>query len=308
MANDSRMGTTKKNGSSITLARSQSPYNDIFVIERENLREMWFQGEGQFYLQSRMDLDRPQDLALVYVRLLLAPLLWNPEPSRILVVGLGAGTLPRFLHAVYPHLAIDVVEVDARVTELARQYFDFRESPRLRVTEDDGRAFIQRQNQKYDIVVLDAFKGGSVPYHLKTVEFYREIARSLKTGGLLATNLYGKSNSLKPRDRTTLDSVFHQVTMLEDSDRVATVCVASRQGGGVSEAMFRAGLGCLPENVLRHLSWFENVDMIKTGKGFNSVGSIFEDDFKAAEFFRAAQRNNRSEPLRDPPYPIRNSS
>ena len=122
------------------LTRTRSSFNDIFVIERENLREMWFQGHGRFYLQTRIDLDRPGDLTLIYTRLLLAPLMWNPNPSRILMIGLGGGVLPRFLNAVYPDIEIDVVEVDARVTELARRYFDCQESPGLRVFEDDGRA------------------------------------------------------------------------------------------------------------------------------------------------------------------------
>ena len=96
------------------------------------------------------------------------------------MIGLGGGVLPRFLNEVYPDIEIDVVEVDPRVTELARRYFGFKESPRLRVFEDDGRAFVKQRGHKYDMVFLDAFKGGSVPYHFKTVEFYREIAQSLR--------------------------------------------------------------------------------------------------------------------------------
>ena len=290
------------------LTRIQSPYNDIFVIERKNLREMWFQGDGRLYLQSRVDLDRPGDLALVYVRLFLAPLLWNPFPSRILMIGLGAGVLPRFLHEVLPDLEIDVVEVDARVTELARRYFDFRESPRLRVYEADGRAFLQQRDGQYDMVFLDAFKGGSVPYHLKTLEFYRETARSLTPGGLLATNLYGKSNTLKPSDRKTLEGVFPQVCFFEDPDRVATVCVASRPEAGVLLEDFQKHLWRLPEKVLQHLSWLENMDMIENRSWIESGGSVFKDDFEASEFFNAVRRNNRDDPLQTPPYPIRNSS
>jgi len=290
------------------LSRSRSPFNDIYVIQRQNLREMWFQGTGELYLQSRIDLSRPGELALVYCRLFLAPLLWNPDPARVLVIGLGGGALPRFLHEVYPELFNEVVEVDRQVTELARRHFFFRESSRLRVFEEDGRSFVQRRQREYDIVFLDAFKGGSVPYHLKTVEFYREIERSLKPGGLLATNLYGQSNRLKPRDRATLESVFPQVTCFEDPDRVATVCVASAQNAGVPEEMFRSGLGCLPESVLRHLSWMENVDMIKKGGILEPGNSIFEDDFEAGEFFRAVRRNNRRDPSPSPPYPIRHSS
>ncbi len=290
------------------LTRTRSPCNDIFVIERENLREMWFQGNDRFYLQTRIDLDRPGDLALIYTRLLLAPLIWNPNPSRILIIGLGGGVLPRFLNEVYPDIEIDVVEVDARVTELARRYFGFKESPRLQVFEDDGRAFVKQRGQKYDMVFLDAFKGGSVPYHLKTVEFYREIAQSLNEEGLLATNLYGKKNTLKPRDRKTLEAVFQRVSFFEDAERVATVCVAVlKDEGAALEARWKY-ISNLPENVQRNLSWLENMDIIESRSSVEPSGSIFKDDFEASEFFKAVQRNNQDDPFFNHSYPIRNSS
>ena len=290
------------------LTRTRSPFNDIYVIERENLREMWFQSNGKFYLQNRIDLDRPGELALVYTRLLLAPLLWNPNPSRILMIGLGGGVVPRFLNAVYPDIQIDVVEVDPRVTELARTYFDFKDSTCLRVFEEDGRAFVKQCGHKYDMVFLDAFKGGSVPYHLKTLEFYREIAHTLSDEGVLVTNLYGKSNALKPRDRKTLDEVFQRISFFEDVDRVATVCVAVLNDAGVALETLQKHISNLPEKVQRNLSWLENMDMIENGSTVEPSGSVFKDDFEASEFFKAVKRNNRNDPFFKHPYPIRNSS
>ena len=289
------------------LTRSRSPYNDIFIIERDHLREMWFQGNGKFYLQTRIDLDCPDDLALIYTRLFLVSFMWNPNPSRILMIGLGGGVLPRLLSAVYPDVEIEVVEMDPRVTELARRYFDFKENPRLKVFEDDGRAFVKQCSQKYDMVYLDAFKGGSVPYHIKTVEFYREVARVLTEEGILVTNLYGKSNALKPRDRTTLEAVFQRVSFFEDAERVATVCAAVRKDEGASLATLRKYISNLPETLQRNLSWLENVDMIDSGNSIEPSGSVFKDDFEASEFLKAVKRNNRDDPFFNHPYPIRNS-
>jgi len=290
------------------LKRTRSPFNDIFVIERENQREMWFKGNGRFYLQTRIDLNRPGDLALVYTRLLLAPLMWNPEPSRILMVGLGGGVLPRFLNEVYPNIEIDIVEVDRDVADLARRYFDFKEGPRLRVFEDDGRAFIKQQGRMYDMVFLDAFKGGSVPYHLKTIEFYREISHSLRDRGMLVTNLYGKSNTLKPRDRKTLEMVFGQVYFFEDANRVATACVAVLNDAGVPLQTLQKYISNLPEKVQQNLSWLENMDMIESRSLIKPGGSVFKDDFKASEFFKAVRCNNRNDPFFNHPYPIRDSN
>ena len=268
---------------------------------------MWFQGNGRFYLQTRVDLDRPDDLSLIYTRLLLAPLMWNPSPSRVLMVGLGGGVLPRFLSGVYPEIEIDVVEVDSRVTELARHYFSFKESKKLRVFENDGRAFVKQSQHKYDMVFLDAFKGGSVPYHLKTEEFYREIAQSLTEDGLLVTNLYGKSNALKPRDRKTLETVFQRVSFFEDDERVATVCVATLKDDGADLEVLRKYSSYLPKRVRQNLSWLKNMDMIDSGSLIEPSGSVFKDDFEASEFFKAVKRNNRDDPFFNHPYPIQNS-
>jgi len=194
------------------------------------------------------------------------------------------------------------------VTELARYYFDFRENPRLRVFEDDGRAFVKQCGHKYDMVFLDAFKGGSVPYHLKTFEFYREIAQSLSEEGVLVTNLYGKSNALKPRDRKTLDEVFQRVAFFEDAERVATVCVAVLNDAGVPLEILQKCSSDLPEKIQRNLSWLENVDMIESGNLVEPSGSVFKDDFEASQFFKAVKRNNRDNPFFNHPYPIRNSS
>ena len=287
------------------LAHTRSSFNDIYVIERENLREMWFRAGGGFFLQSRIDLDQPGVLALVYCRLLLAPLLVKPDPSRILMIGLGGGVLPRFFHDAYPEIEIDVVEVDPRVVDLARRFFGFRGSPRLRVTEGDGRAFVKERARRYDLVLLDAFKGGSVPYHLKTCEFYEEVVHALQADGVLVTNLYGKSNTLKPRDRKTLESVFRRVSFFEDPDRVATVCMAVLEDWGGSLAGLRKNIRHLPQPVQHNLSWLENTDMIEAGACVKSSSAVFKDDFEASEFFKAVQRNNKSDPFGNPRYPIR---
>ena len=285
------------------LTHTRSSFNDIYVIERENLREMWFQGDGRFYLQTRIDLERPGELVLIYTRLLLAPLMWNPNPSRILMIGLGGGVLPRFLSEVCPDAVIDVVEVDSQVTQLARRFFDFQENPRLRVFEADGRAFIKQDNPKYDMVFLDAFKSGAVPYHLKTVEFYREIAQSLKDEGILVSNLYGKSNDLKPRDHKTLEAVFEKVSFFEDAERVATVCVAILKDMGADLKLLRKYVSNLPNRVQRNLSWFENMDMIDSRNLSEPSDSVFKDDFEASDFFKAVKRNNRNDPYFKQPLP-----
>ncbi len=288
----------------IVVDHARSPFNDIWVFEREGFRDMWFRSRGQFFLQSRIETARPETLVLVYTRLFMASLLFFPQPSRILIVGLGAGVLPRFLQEMYPHAGIDVVEMDPLVRDMACKHFGFREGGPLRVHLQDGREFLSRPGRRYDLILLDAFKGGSVPYHLKTCEFYRQIDRSLSPEGVLATNLYGKSNTLKPRDRATLGSVFKQFYVFEAPRRTATLGVATRQTRPWSEEEIREQVTRLPENLRRSLSWSEIIDMIINEKETVSPGTAFTDDFAPDELGRAVRKNNRDDAFRRNPYPI----
>jgi spermidine synthase len=121
------------------------------------------------------------------------------------------------------------VEIDPKVIEVSKKYFFLHESNRYRIFEEDGRIFIKNRKgqEPYDWIILDAFKSGSIPYHLKTYEFYREIRTILNPNGVVGSNLYGKGNSLKPRDTKTFMSVFPNIYCFEDEEKVATVLIAN---------------------------------------------------------------------------------
>ncbi|MGK0178973.1 MAG: spermidine synthase, partial [Nitrospinales bacterium] len=211
------------------LARERTQYNDIYVIQNDDYRELWFKGNGDYFLQSRVNVEQQKQLALVYSNMMMASLLFCPKPQRLLMVGLGGAAVTNFLSQQFPNLHIDVVEIDPKVIEVSKKYFYLRESNRYRVFEEDGRVFIQNRKgqEPYDWIILDAFKSGSIPYHLKTYEFYKEIRAILKPEGIVGSNLYGKGNSLKPRDTKTFMSVFPNIYCFEDDERVATVLIAN---------------------------------------------------------------------------------
>ena len=116
------------------------------------------------------------------------------------MVGLGAGSVTNFLIEWFPDLKIDVVEIDEKVIEVSKKYFFLQESNRYRIFQEDGRVFIKNRKgqEAYDWIILDAFKSGSIPYHLKTHEFYKEIRSILKPNWVVVSNLYGKGNALNP--------------------------------------------------------------------------------------------------------------
>src|SRR5882762_2818628 len=147
-----------------------SPYNTIIVTEdHKGMRTLLFErGGGRQSVVKPGDLDH---LELPYARVALAGLALCEEPRRMLVVGLGGGSLPMFLRRHYPAATIDVAEIDPGVVDVAKQFFGFREDELTRARVGDGRQFIENVRQSYDIVFLDAFGARDVPKHLTTLEF-----------------------------------------------------------------------------------------------------------------------------------------
>src|SRR6266705_5614770 len=145
-----------------------SHYNTIVVTEDSNgLRTLLFERGGS--RQSVVKPGDPDHLELRDTQVALVGLALCEGPHRILVVGLGGGTLPTFLRKHYPSAAIDVAEIDPDVVDVAKKFFGFREDERMRAHVGDGRRFIENVPQPYyDIIYLDAFDAHNVPEHLTT--------------------------------------------------------------------------------------------------------------------------------------------
>jgi spermidine synthase len=287
------------------LAREKSRYNDIYVIQNGMNRELWFKGNGEYYLQSRMDTHGENPLALVYSRMIMASLLFRPEPRRVLMVGLGGAAVSNCLREWFPKLKVDIVEVDGKVIEVAKNYFSLRESSHCKVFEEDGRVFIQKHKDQepYDWIILDAFKSGSIPYHLKTHEFYKEIHTILTPGGVVGSNLYGKGNTLKPRDTKTFLSVFSQLYCFEDDDQVATVGIAT-DGDGWSEQKIQDKALTFPK-LPESFSMEEVAKAYRPGKFREDSSTIFKDQSSDNGFLHNVEEENlQSSKARR--YPIKN--
>jgi spermidine synthase len=129
------------------------------------------------------------DSTLPYNRTAPAVLLLNPEIRRALMIGLGGGTVARYLQARLRDLQVRYVDVDPAVPEVARRFFRFQVGPRTAVTVADGRRFLHGSAETWDLIYADAYIGQSVPFHLTTVEFLGEVERHLAPRGVFALNL-----------------------------------------------------------------------------------------------------------------------
>ena len=165
----------------------------IQLSEERGVRYLHF---GSHWVQGAMRMARPFALELEYTREMMLPLLLRPGaawPSRALLIGLGAGSLAKFLWRHRPACAITVVETREDVVTAAAQFFRLPDDPaRLAIEVADGAAFVAGAGPRYDLVLVDGYDGRGRVGALDTPSFYRHCRARLEDDGLVATNLLSR--------------------------------------------------------------------------------------------------------------------
>jgi spermidine synthase len=200
-------------------------YNSLTIERQGSVVELRARSHRGEFLESAVDLDDPLKLVVAYTRTLYAGLFFQPRPERVLMVGLGGAGFHRLFAAAYPQALLQTVELDPKVLELTQTRLGFKPTERTPVATMDGRLYVKRSTQKWDWIILDAFRGGFVPPHLKTQEFYRECADHLADGGVFITNLHA-TTELYYADLKTLASVFPQVVLFGTAGRGNVIACA----------------------------------------------------------------------------------
>lgn len=211
--------------------RERSVYSTILVDRQGSVLCMQFSVRRDQRNQSCLNERRPREMLFPYTRMMMTSLLLQPEPKRALVIGLGGGTLPLALDELFPGLEQDVVEIDPAVSRVAREWFGFRPSDRVRVFDQDGRVFVKRaltRGEHYDLIMLDAFNGEYIPEHLMTREFLAEVRELLAPGGVLAANTFSIS-ALYDAESATYASVFQPFLNLKPWDSGNRVILAQAE-------------------------------------------------------------------------------
>ena len=176
----------------------ETPYNSITVAEgylEGPARPMRLLITDPGSCQSGIYLDAPNELALAYTRFYALGPAHNPTASRVLMLGGGGYSVPRWLltnqSGLDPAtLTLDVVEIDPGMTKVAKDHFGIPDDPRLTVHHQDARAFLNSNTATYDLIFVDVFGSYySVPFHMGTEEAMGELRRALAPGGVVVMNV-----------------------------------------------------------------------------------------------------------------------
>lgn len=232
--------------------RQTSSFQDVVVTEASSgVRTLRFGVRGA--PQSRFDPREPERLLLGYVRAAMIGLAYVEEPGRVLVVGLGGGSIPMALHRWFPTTQIDVVELDPAVVEVARAWFGVAPSDRLRVEVADGRRFVEdsasHSIRGYDLIVLDAFGADSIPHALSTLEFLEAVREALSPKGRVVANLWSGGGDETYRSMlTTYQAAFRHLALFAVPERGNRIVVAGQEHPP-SAATLRARVAALEGRV-----------------------------------------------------------
>ena len=222
-------GGIKKSGGQIY--ETESAYNYIQVLEYNGTRYLRLnegQGIHSEYNPQTLEYGGP------WQQFLVGPFFYaNRQPEdvrRIAIVGLAAGTTARQAAAVFPNVVIDGIEIDPKIVDVGRRYFDMS-MPNLNVIIQDGRWGLAASPEKYDLICVDAYRPPYIPPHLTTQEFFQIAADHLHPDGALAINV-GRA----PGDRrlidglaTTLGTVFSSIYVMDIPNTFNSMIYATLQ-------------------------------------------------------------------------------
>lgn len=165
----------------------ETQYSHLDVIDSDNKRALYLNG----LKHSQMDKNNPNDLLVTYTKYFHLGYLFNPQPEKILFVGGGGFSGPKNFLENYPDSLIDVVEIDSKVIDVAKTYFSLSDNARLQIFNEDARTFLVNSDEKYDLIILDAYAADYVPFHLLTQEYFQILKEHLKPKGVVISNLLG---------------------------------------------------------------------------------------------------------------------
>lgn len=251
------------------------------------MRSVW---RSRLYRESAVDLNDPTRLVVPYTSAIASSAVFHSKPKRALMIGLGGGGFNQFFEKAFPAATLESVELDPKVFELAQQYLGFKATDRDSVKILDGRMFLRHSQTIYDWIILDAFRGGFVPPHLKTVEFYKLAQSHLAPDGLFVANVHTNS-TLFASDIRTMGQVFPQLGIFDVAETNNAILVAANFKTPTFEQIAARVNDLSFNQVFRR-----NVDPAAATKAFhpsapdlNKDAPILTDDFAPTEFLDAVK-------------------
>ncbi|MCI5648936.1 MAG: fused MFS/spermidine synthase [Fusicatenibacter sp.] len=270
----------------------ESIYNYLQV--REDEEKVILSTNVLFGVQSVMRKDDSLT-GMYYDYAMAAPLMADTlekEDAKILILGMGTGTYAKQCLKYYGNLTVEGVEIDQKITNLARKYFKLPET--VPVTTYDGRAYLQAIDGKYDVIMVDAYQDITIPFQMSSVEFFELVREHLTENGVMVVNMNMKSDGedgINQYLSDTISSVFSEVYMVDVKRSTNRELFASQSKEMISrmlssvEKLSDHELQVMMEEVAENLEYYEPGECILTDDkapvevlGMRAIDELIRDE------------------------------
>ncbi|MGE5416070.1 MAG: spermidine synthase [Acidobacteriota bacterium] len=276
-----------------------APLNDSYAFWKDNII---FEGESQYnYLQVAENRDsvmlstnvafgvqsiyqKDKSLTgLYYDYTLMAPFFIKDtdfaKPMDALILGMGTGTFAKQARYYFPAIKTEGVEIDPAIARLAKKYFDLTDED-ARVYINDGRTFLKTSDAKmYDLIMVDAYRDITFPFNMSTHEFFTEVKKHLKPGGVMVVNinLHGSEHpDVADYLNQTIKSVMKKVYRLETPGG-SIIVFASNDVDCLKN--YRSNIGVLDNSPLTYISLYVDSHLTEIDRS----EYVFTDDIAPVE-------------------------
>lgn len=207
-----------------TLKRWMQRLPSVEVSEMDGVRSLHLGGDA---IQSSMRIADPDRLELSYTRAMMTFLLFQSAPRAALMVGLGGGSIARFLYRHFERTRITAVEINPKVIAIARQYFGLPDDDdRLSVVEKDGAQFVPAHPESADVLFHDAFEDGDAVSALCTQDFFDACGAALRPNGVFVMNFMADEAQFDAYCDRISKTFNNRILILPTSDRVNRIVFA----------------------------------------------------------------------------------
>ncbi len=173
--------------------RAAAGTESVDVSEVDGVRSLYL---GSDTVQSAMRVRSPYLLELPYSRGMMLFLLFAKQTSDVLMLGLGGGSVPKYIHHFLPNISTRVVELNPKVIQIARSHFYVPEDDeRFSIIEGDGVQYLREHPDTTDMLMLDIFDGQGIPPNMYAQDFFDTCFAAIKHGGMMAVNLWGSDKN-----------------------------------------------------------------------------------------------------------------
>lgn len=195
--------------------RVKSEFNDILVLDNENIRHLYFLGGKYAENQSAINLTNLKEDIFKCNVMMKRSLEFVVNPKRILVIGMGAGVIPRYISEEFPDTIVDIVDIDSEVFSIAEKYFYFNKKENINYIVGDCYQVCSTLKFDYDIIISDAFSKDYIPFHAMSLEFFEIINKILSDKGVYCCNVANFHPSFESHVYTLSHVFGDNIRMLE---------------------------------------------------------------------------------------------